>query len=132
MAAPEVTDFLSHLAADRHVAASTQNQALSALVFPYREVLNRKLDGLDEVVRAKRPVRLPVVLGRGEVESIFDRLHGTPHLACALLYGSGLRLLECCQLRVKDVDFARREILVRDGKGRKDRVTVLRPRSRTC
>lgn len=125
MAAPEVTDYLSYLATDRNVSASTQNQALSALVFLYREVLDRDLEDLDQVVRAKRPARLPVVLDPVEIESIFRFLRDTPRLMVTLMYGSGLRLMECCRLRVKDIDFARREILVRDGKGRKDRVTVL-------
>lgn len=125
MGTPEVTSFLSHLAVERNVSASTQNQALSALVFLYREILGRDLEGLDQIVRAKRPARLPVVLAPAEVASVFRFLRGTPRLMAALMYGSGLRLLECCHLRVKDLDFARNEILVRNGKGQKDRVTVL-------
>ena len=125
MGAPEVTSFLSHLATVRNVSASTQNQALSALIFLYREVLDRNLEGFDQIVRAKRPARLPVVLAPAEIGSILRFLRDTPLLMVTLMYGSGLRLLECCRLRVKDLDFHRCEIVVRDGKGRKDRVTVL-------
>ena len=119
-----VAAFLSHLATQRHVAASTQNQAFSALLFLYRDILGRDLL-LPEVLRAKRPERLPLVLSRIEVAAILRELHGVPWLIAALMYGSGLRLLECASLRVKDVDLALNEITVRDGKGRKDRVTVL-------
>jgi integron integrase len=125
LGAPEVTGYLSHLASNRHVSASTQNQAFSALLFLYREVLGRELVGLEQTPRARLPVRLPVVLAREEVAMVLRHMHGTCSLMAALMYGAGLRLLECCRLRVKDVDFARNEILVRDGKGRKDRVTVL-------
>jgi integron integrase len=121
----EVTGFLTSLATRGNVAASTQNQALSALLFLYREVLKRDLAWLDGVVRAKRPVRLPVVLSREEVSALLRHLRGVEWLMGTLLYGAGLRLLECCRLRVKDVDFDRREITVRDGKGGKDRVTLL-------
>ncbi|HEY7729240.1 MAG TPA: integron integrase [Candidatus Eisenbacteria bacterium] len=121
----EISAFLTHLAVSAKVSASTQNQALSALLFLYRDVLARDLEWLDGVVRAKRPVRLPVVLSRAEAAALLGHLHGVPRLMASLLYGSGLRLLECCRLRVKDVDFDRREITVRDGKGRKDRVTML-------
>ena len=107
------------------MSASTQNQALAALLFLYRVVLGIELKWLDEMVRAKRPQRLPVVLTRREVRALLERLRGTTWLMASLLYGSGLRLLECARLRVKDVDFERGEILVRDGKGRKDRVTML-------
>ena len=120
MGAPELTRFLSSLAIDGHVAASTQNQALSALVFLYREVLELDVPWLDDVVRAKHPERLPVVLTRDEV-----RAKGVPRLMASLLYGSGLRLLECCRLRVQDVDFARNQIVVRGAKGDKDRMTML-------
>jgi integron integrase len=120
-----VTSFLSRLAMKDRVAASTQNQAFSALLFLFREVLKRDLSGLDQVVRAKRPIRLPLVLTRAEVWAVLGRLRGTPWLMASLLYGCGLRLLECCRLRVKDVDFARGEITVREGKGSKDRVTML-------
>ncbi|HEU0094553.1 MAG TPA: integron integrase [Vicinamibacteria bacterium] len=122
---PEVIRFLEHLATAQRVAASTQNQAFSALLFLYGEVLDQKLTGLEKVVRAKRPLRLPVVLSREEVAAVLSRLEGTPHLMASLMYGGGLRLLECAQLRVKDVDLIRGELTVRDGKGRKDRVTVL-------
>lgn len=125
MGAEEVTRFLSSLALDGHVAASTQNQALSALLFLYREVLQHDLPWLEGVVRAKRPIRLPVVLTREEVQAVLVQLRGTPRLMGILLYGAGLRLLECAQLRVKDVDFGLNHILVRDGKGQKDRVTLL-------
>jgi integron integrase len=125
MGEAEVTRFLSHLAVERKVSASTQNQALAALLFLYRVVLGIELKWLGEMVRAKRPQRLPVVLTRREVRELLERLRGTTWLMASLLYGSGLRLLECARLRVKDVDFERGEILVRDGKGRKDRVTML-------
>src|SRR5256885_14314971 len=121
----EVTAFLSHLAAERNVAASTQNQALAALLFLYKQVLGRDLGWFDDLVRAKRPVRMPVVLSRGEVNVLLAQLRGAPWLMASLLYGGGLRLMECLRLRVKDVDFAYRQILVRDGKGAKDRVTML-------
>jgi integron integrase len=104
---------------------STQNQALSALLFLYREVLVVELPWLDDVVRAKRPLHLPVVLTRDEVRAVLQRLDGVPRLMSILLYGAGLRLLECCRLRVKDVDFAMHEITIRDGKGSKDRRTML-------
>jgi integron integrase len=122
---PDVAGYLSHLASRRQVSASTQNQAFSALLFLYREVLGRELAGLEKVPRARLPERLPVVLSRDEVVAVLGRMRGTPRLMASLMYGAGLRLLECCRLRVKDVDFARQELIVRDGKGRKDRVTVL-------
>jgi integron integrase len=125
MGAPELTRFLSALATDGRVAASTQNQALSALLFLYREVLELDVPWLDGVVRAKRPVRLPIVLTRQEVAAVLRQLDGVSRLMASLLYGSGLRLLECCRLRVQDVDFAANQILVRGAKGDKDRVTVL-------
>ncbi len=125
LGAPEVAGYLSHLATRQEVSASTQNQAFSALVFLYREVLRRELAGLEETPRAKRPLRLPLVLAREEVQAVLRQMHGTPWLMSALMYGAGLRLLECCRLRVKDVDFARGEITVRDGKGRKDRRSIL-------
>ena len=121
----EVTGFLTSLATGGRVAASTQNQAFSALLFLYREVLKRELAWLDGVVRAKRPVRLPVVLAREEVAALMRQLRGVERIMASLLYGAGLRPLGCCRLRVKDVDFDRREITVRDGKGGKDRVTLL-------
>jgi len=125
MGAPEVEAFLTHLAVSRDVAAATQNQALSARLFLYREVLGIDLPWLDNVTRAKRPQRLPVVLTRDEVMAVLDRMSGTYGLMASLLYGTGMRLMECVRLRVKDVDFARGEILIRDGKGAKDRVTML-------
>ena len=125
MGAPEVTRFLSSLAVDGRVAASTQNQALSALLFLYREVLELDLPWLDGIVRAKRPERLPVVLTRDEVRAVLLRLEGVPRLMAYLLYGAGLRLLECCRLRVQDVDFAANQIVVRGGKGDRDRATML-------
>ena len=125
MGAPELTRYLSSLAVEGNVAASTRNQALSALLFLYREVLELEVPWLDDVVRARRPVRLPVVLTRDEVRAVLRQLRGTPRLMAILLYGSGLRLLECARLRVKDVDFGRNQIIVRAGKGDKDRTTTL-------
>jgi len=125
MGAEEVTRFLSSLAVDGHVAASTQNQALSALLFLYRDVLEVDLPWLDGIVRAKRPQRLPVVLTRDEVRAVLQRLEGVPRLMACLLYGAGLRVLECCRLRAQDVDFDANQIVVRGGKGDKDRVTML-------
>jgi integron integrase len=125
MGPQEIVQFLAHLATNGRVSASTQNQALSALLFLYRDVLGRELTGLDEYVRAKRPARLPLVLSQEEVAAILRNLRATPALMARLIYGSGLRVMECCRLRVKDLNFHRNEILVRDGKGRKDRVTVL-------
>lgn len=125
LGAAEVEAFLTHLAVEGNVAAATQNQALSALLFLYREVLEINLPWLDNVVRAKRPARLPVVLTRQEVTAVLDRMSGTYGLLARLLYGTGMRLMEVIRLRVKDVDFSRAEIVVRDGKGGKDRVTML-------
>lgn len=125
LGAEEVEAFLTHLAVQGRVAASTQNQAKSALLFLYREVLGDELPWLDNVEQAKAPKRLPVVLTREEVQKVLSQLEGQHRLAAGLLYGAGLRILECLRLRVKDVDFARKEILVRDGKGFKDRVTML-------
>jgi integron integrase len=125
MGAPEVARFLSSLAVEGKVAASTQNQALSALLFLYRYVLQQDLPWLDDIVRARRPKHLPVVLTRDEVRAVISRMEGAARLMATLLYGSGLRLLECARLRVQDVDFAMNQIVVRDGKGAKDRVTVL-------
>lgn len=119
----EVEAFLTHLAVVGKVAAATQNQAKSALLFLYREVLESALPWLDNVERAKTPKRLPVVLTRAEVHALLTRLAGTHWLMASLLYGAGLRLMECLRLRVKVIDLARKEILVRDGKGFKDRVT---------
>ncbi len=125
MGAPEITRFLSALAVEGNVAASTQNQALSALLFLYREVLDLDVPWLDDLVRAKRPIRLPIVLTREEVGAVLQPLEGVPRLMAYLLYGAGLRVLECCRLRVQDVDFARNQIVVRNGKGAKDRATML-------
>jgi len=121
----DVRSFVTSLAGNCRVAASTQNQALCAVLFLYREVLGRPHDWGATLVRAQRPVRLPVVLSKHEVSVVLSRLVGPAQLACQLLYGSGLRLLEGLTLRVKDVDFERREIRVRDGKGRVDRMTML-------
>ena len=125
MGAPEVTAFLTALAVRDRVAASTQNQALNALLFLYREILRVELPWLDDVVRAKRPQHLPTVLTRDEVRAVLERMDGVPRVMALLLYGAGLRLLECCRLRIKDVDFAANQITIRDGKGGKDRRTML-------
>ena len=125
MGEPEVAAFLTHLAVEGHVSASTQNQAVSALVFLYRDVLDVQLGWLGDLIRAKRPIRLPVVLTRAEVRSVLAHLSGDKWVVAELLYGSGLRLMECLRLRVKDLDLGRREIVVREGKGGKDRVTML-------
>ncbi|MEK7329945.1 MAG: integron integrase, partial [Candidatus Eisenbacteria bacterium] len=125
MGKAEVGGFLSHLATQGCVSASTQNQALSALLFLYAQVLNQDIGWLDELVRAKRPARVPVVLTREEVRAVLAQLKGTERLMASLLYGAGLRLLECCRLRVKDIELERGEIVVRDGKGAHDRMTML-------
>ncbi len=125
MGAPELTAFLSDLALQRNVAASTQNQALHAILFLYRDVLKLDLPWLTEVQRAKKPQRLPVVFTREEVKALLAQLQGTMWLMAMLTYGSGLRLLECLRLRVKDVDFHYKQLVVRDAKGQKDRVTML-------
>ena len=125
MGKEEVESFLSHLAVTKNVAAATQNQALAALLFLYRDVLGTTLDWLDNIVRAKKPVRLPVVLTGTEIMSVLSHLYGQNWIAGMLMYGAGLRLLECLRLRVKDIDFGYRQIVVREGKGSKDRVTVL-------
>jgi len=125
MGATEITQFLSALAVQRNVAASTQNQALSALLFLYRHVLEQELPWLEDVVRARRPARLPVVLTRDEVRAVIRELDGPVRLLALLLYGAGLRVLEAARLRVQDLDFARNELVVRGGKGDRDRVTML-------
>jgi len=125
MSAEEISEFLTHLAVNDHVAASTQNQALNALIFLYRHVLRLELPRLEDVVRARQKRRLPVVLTREETEAVIARLEPTIRLIASLLYGSGLRLMEAVRLRVKDIDFARGEIIVRDGKGEQDRITML-------
>ena len=124
MGAGEVQSFLSYLAVNQRVSASTQNQALNALVFLYKHVLKKELGAID-AVRAWRPKRLPVVLAREEAQRVLSLLSGEKHLVFSLLYGSGLRLMECLRLRVKDIDFAAKYIIIRDGKGFKDRVTIL-------
>jgi integron integrase len=122
---PEVTQFLSSLAVEGNVSASTQNQALAALLFLYREVLGVKVGWLADIVRAKAEIRIPVVLTRAEVRAVLGRMEGVERLVVGLLYGAGLRLLEALQLRVKDLDFDAREIRVRGGKGDRDRITML-------
>lgn len=125
MGVREVEGFLSDLATRGAVAASTQNQALAALLFLYREVLGQDLPWMDDIRRAKKPKRVPTVLTRDEVAALLDQMEGVSWLMAALLYGAGLRLMECVRLRVHDIDFARREIIVRHGKGGKDRRTML-------
>ena len=125
LGAAEVEAFLTSLAVDRNVSASTQSQALSALLFLYRDVLNVDLPWLDGITRANKPQRLPTVLTRREVQHVLAQMDDTPALVCRLLYGTGMRLMEAVRLRVKDIDFEKRMITVRDGKGSKDRVTVL-------
>ncbi len=129
MGAAEVAGFLTHLAVEGKVAAATQNQALSALVFLYREVLKANVEEIRDVVRAKKARRLPVVLTPAEVKAVLSQLENPYRVLAELMYGSGLRLLESVRLRVREVDFERREILIRDGKGRRDRVTVLPERA---
>jgi integron integrase len=126
----EISAFLTHLAVDRHVAASTQNQAFCALLFLYQQVLQLKLDFIDDVARVKRPAKIPVVFTREEARAVLDQLDGEYQLMSELLYGSGLRLMECVRLRVKDIDFGYGHITVRDGKGLRDRVTLLPERLR--
>jgi len=125
MAEPEINAFLTHLAVKEKVSASTQNQALSALLFLYRHVIEREVGDLGEVVRARKPKRLPVVMTREEVKAVLSNLCGDKWLMASLMYGAGLRLMECLRLRIQDIDFSRHEILVRDGKGAKDRMTML-------
>ena len=121
----EVNDFLSNLALKRNVTASTQNQALSAILFLYQKVLNQDLGWLKDVVRAKKPSRLPVVLTKEEVKKVLSKLSGDKWIMAHLLYGSGLRIMECLRLRVQDIEFSYNQIVVRDGKGQKDRITML-------
>ena len=125
MGGAEVEAFLTYLAVERHVSASTQNQAKAAILYLYKQVLQIELAWLDEVVQAKTPKRLPVVLTASEVRALLLHMQGTTGLVAQLLYGTGMRLLEALRLRVKDVEFARREVVIREGKGNKDRVTVL-------
>jgi len=125
LGAPAIAAFLTWLATKRQVSASTQNQALAALLFLYEHVLHKPVGDVEHVVRAKQPIRLPVVLSREEVAAVLSHLEGTMWIIAMLLYGSGLRLEECLQLRVKDLDFDRNQITVRRGKGQKDRMTML-------
>lgn len=125
MGEEEIRQFISHLAVDRSIAASTQTVALSALLFLYRDVLKKELPYVSNIERAHKPKRLPVVFTRAETKRIFAGLEGTHWLIAGLLYGSGLRLMECLRLRVKDIDFTYRQLTIRDGKGEKDRVTML-------
>jgi len=129
LAADQIARFLEHLAVDRHVAASTQNLALNALVFLYRNALGREDLALDEFVRAKRPRRLPTVLTHAEVTTLLSQLDGVHRLMGSLLYGTGMRLMECVRLRVQDIDFGYGQILVRNAKGNKDRVVPLPERT---
>jgi len=125
MAEPEINAFLTHLSVKEKVSASTQNQALSALLFLYCHVIGREIGDLGDVIRARNPKRLPVVMSRDEVKAVLKNLQGDKWLMASLMFGSGLRLMECLRLRVQDIDFLRNEILVRDGKGAKDRITML-------
>lgn len=125
LGADAVREFLSDLATTRNVAASTQNQAFSALLFLYREVLKQELPWIDDIERAKRPSKIPVVFTPEEARAVLSKLQGTARLMAHLLYGSGLRLMECVRLRIKDIDFGYLQITVRDGKGGRDRVTML-------
>ena len=125
MAEPEINAFLTHLAVDEQVSASTQTQALSALLFLYRHVIGREVGELTDLIRARKPKRLPVVLTRDEVKAVLGELDGDKRLMASLMYGAGLRLMECLRLRVLDLELTRGEIVVRDGKGGKDRITML-------
>ena len=125
MAEPEINAFLTHLAVKEQVSASTQNQALAAVLFLYRHVIGRGIGDLGEVIRARKPERLPVVMTREEVKAVLANLAGDKWLMASIMYGAGLRLMECLRLRVQDIDFSHNEILVRDGKGAKDRITML-------
>lgn len=125
MGEPEINAFLTSLAVKEKVSASTQNQALSALLYLYRHVIGREIGDLGEVIRARKPKRLPVVMTREEVKKVLANMTGDRWLMASLMYGAGLRLMECLRLRIQDIDFARNEIHVRDGKGSKDRITML-------
>ena len=124
-AAVAVREYLEYLAVKREVSASTQNQALNALVFLYGQTLGKPIGEMEEYARAKRPQHLPEVMTRHEVEALLSKMDGVTALMAGLLYGGGLRLMECVRLRVKDIDFARSQIMVRDGKGQKDRLTKM-------
>lgn len=125
MAEPEINSFLTHLAVNDPVSASTQNQALCALLFLYRHILEREIGQLGDVVRARKSRHIPVVMTREEVKAVLGQLTGDKKLMASLMYGTGLRLMECLRLRVQDIDFGRNEITIRDGKGAKDRITML-------
>ena len=125
MGEDEIRAYLSHLAVDCNVAASTQNVALAALLFLYRDVLKRHLERVDDIERARKPSRIPVVFTKQELAAVFKHLSGVPYLAAALMYGSGLRLMECLRLRIQDIDFSYNQVWVRHGKGGKDRATPL-------
>jgi integron integrase len=125
MAEPDINRFLTHLALKEKVSVSTQNQALAAILFLYWYVIGRDIGDLGEVIRARKPERLPVVMTREEVKAVLANLTGEKRLMAALMYGAGFRLMECLRLRVQDLDFSRNELLVRDGKGAKDRITML-------
>ena len=125
MGAPEINTFLTHLAVKEKVSASTQNQALAALLFLYRHVIGREIGDLGTVIRARKPTHLPVVMTRDEVKAVLSNLSEDKWLMASLMYDAGMRLMECLRLRVKDIDFARYEITIHDGKGSKDRITML-------
>ncbi len=125
MDAEEINEFLSYLAVKKKVSASTQTQALCAVLFMYKHVIDREISGVGNIARARRPKRLPVVLTRQEARSVLSQLNGQYRLMAAVMYGAGLRLMECIRLRVKDIDFSVNQITVRDGKGAKGRVTML-------
>jgi integron integrase len=125
MGEAEINSFLTNLAVNEHVSASTQNQALSALLFLYRHVLDREVGDLGKVIRARKPARLPVVMTRNEVKTVLANLKGVHWLMATLMYGTGMRLMECLRLRVKDIDFGSNQVTVREGKGDKDRITML-------
>ncbi len=125
MGEAEIQAFITHLATERNLSASSQNQALSAIIFLYRNVLGRELALPPEIIRAKKAGRLPTVLSKQEVLAVIGNMQGTPKLMAQLLYGSGLRLMECLRLRVKDIDFDNHQLIVRDGKGENDRTTML-------
>ncbi|HON59457.1 MAG TPA: phage integrase N-terminal SAM-like domain-containing protein, partial [Smithella sp.] len=124
MAEPEINAFLTHLAVKEHVSASTQNQALCAIIFLYKYVINRKIGDIGEVIRARKPVRLPVVMTKDEVKAVLSNLTGDKWIIAYLMYGAGLRLMECLRLRIQDLDFNKNQIIVRSGKGDKDRITM--------
>jgi integron integrase len=124
MAEPEINAFLTHLAVKENVSASTQNQALCAIIFLYKHVLNRKIGDIGEIIRARKPARLPVVMTKDEVKAVLSNLTGDKWIIACLMYGAGLRLMECLRLRVQDLDFSKSQIIVRSGKGDKDRVTM--------